>query len=342
MKKVRCITLVFIFLLLLSSIFANEGYKEDYIYLWEKLESSYPLLPIIKELGVDIDKLKEEGIGRAATCESEFAFKQTLGYLFNKLLRLDHLQYVNIGKENSKNETEVKPVVVSYYPEIKTVIFSLSSFGGNRIEYDQNLIEKTLNKYNDVENIIFDLTTCKGGFPFYAREVIYKPFGGVWEDSVPLYAKVPEGSNECYPYIQFEKITDDENTPDIVKELGLEYVAYQERGGDWGKGSLDEKYKKAKRWVLTSGGTYSAGDKVASFCRDTGWATVVGDNTSGCGSGCYVYFVLPYSGILIQFSGAIELNRKGEVNSIYGTPPNIRNKKGKTALSRVLDLIRNI
>lgn len=339
MKKVRCITLVFIFLLLLSSIFANEGYKEDYIYLWEKLESSYPLLPIIKELGVDIDKLKEEGIGRAATCESEFAFKQTLGYLFNKLLRLDHLQYVNIGKENSKNETEVKPVVVSYYPEIKTVIFSLSSFGGNRIEYDQNLIEKTLNKYNDVENIIFDITSNRGGLFSYIDDVLLKPFGGIWEEVVPLYVKDPEGINAYIPDLEFERV---EDPPLIVKELGLRYVTYQKRGGDYGEGSLDEKYKKAKRWVLTSSDTYSAADRFASFCRDTGWATVVGDNTSGCGSGCYVYFVLPYSGILIQFSGAIELNRKGEVNSIYGTPPNIRNKKGKTALSRVLDLIRNI
>lgn len=339
MKKVRCITLVFIFLLLLSSIFANEGYKEDYIYLWEKLESSYPLLPIIKELGVDIDKLKEEGIERAATSESEFAFKQTLDYLFNKLLRLDHLQFVNIEKENSKNETEVKPVVVSYYPEIKTVIFSLSSFGGNRIEYDQNLIEKTLNKYNDVENIIFDITSNRGGLFSYIDDVLLKPFGGIWEEVVPIYVKDPEGINAYIPNLKFERV---EDPPLIVKELGLEYVTYQKRGGDYGEGTLDEKYKKAKRWVLTSGGTYSAGDKVASFCRDTGWATVVGENTSGCGEGLFIIFTLPNTGLIIKMGGALEINKEGKVNNIYGTPPDIRAKKGKTALSTVLDLIRNI
>ncbi len=96
-----------------------------------------------------------------------------------------------------------------------------------------------------------------------------------------------------------------------------------------------------KIWVLIGNQTFSAADRFAGFCKQTNWATLVGENTSGAGmnaEGMYA-IALPNSGFLIKCDLGAGLNNKGYVNDEYGTIPDIYTAEGKTALETCLDAI---
>ena len=86
-------------------------------------------------------------------------------------------------------------------------------------------------------------------------------------------------------------------------------------------------------WLLTSPRVYSASEYFAVFCKDTGFATLVGETTGGDGVGLNpLMCVLPNSGIVYQFSAENGLNLDGGCNEEMGTAPDIPIEKGQDAL----------
>ena len=61
--------------------------------------------------------------------------------------------------------------------------------------------------------------------------------------------------------------------------------------------------------------------KKRSFCKATGFPTLVGKKTSGSGGGTPLFFPLPNSGILVRFDAAYGLNEDGTSQFETGTEP---------------------
>lgn len=79
----------------------------------------------------------------------------------------------------------------------------------------------------------------------------------------------------------------------------------------------------AKRWVLVSRCVYSASEQFTCFCKQTGWATVVGEQTGGDGLGENpILLLLPDSGLLLEFSNTVGENPDGSMD-VEGTAPDI-------------------
>lgn len=86
-------------------------------------------------------------------------------------------------------------------------------------------------------------------------------------------------------------------------------------------------------WLLAGPGSYSASEYFAVFCKDTGFATLVGEPTGGDGIGLDPYLhALTNSGICFQFSPENGLNLDGSCNEEQGTVPDILTEKGQDAL----------
>ncbi len=92
--------------------------------------------------------------------------------------------------------------------------------------------------------------------------------------------------------------------------------------------------------MLTDERVFSAADGFAEFCRQTNWATVVGRRTNGDGGGVPPYLLrLPETGLLMQFTAVATSNREGELNTFYGTNPDILPKPSESPRDAVLRII---
>lgn len=95
-------------------------------------------------------------------------------------------------------------------------------------------------------------------------------------------------------------------------------------------------------WLLTGPRVYSASEYFSVFCKDTGFATLVGETTGGDGIGLNpLVCVLPNSGIVYQFSPENGLNLDGGCNEEMGTRPDIAIEEGQDALEVCLEAIRS-
>lgn len=92
-----------------------------------------------------------------------------------------------------------------------------------------------------------------------------------------------------------------------------------------------------KVWVLVDDVCYSSADQFAVFCRETGFATLVGTETSGNGIGAQPYVMaLPYSGLVIYYEPYLAFNPDGSCNGIRGTQPDLTLEEGQSALDACL------
>ena len=92
-----------------------------------------------------------------------------------------------------------------------------------------------------------------------------------------------------------------------------------------------------KIWLLVDKYCYSAPDALVWFCKETGFATVVGTKTGGNGKGAQPYFMaLPYSGLIVEYETYLSFNSDGTCNGISGTVPDIVTEEGHDALETCL------
>lgn len=94
-------------------------------------------------------------------------------------------------------------------------------------------------------------------------------------------------------------------------------------------------------WVLTDSGCFSSTDAFAGFCKQTGFATLVGETTGGNGLGSQPFVITaPNSGMLVYYEAFFAFNEDGSCNGITGTKPDIAVGKGEDALEACLAAIR--
>ena len=97
-----------------------------------------------------------------------------------------------------------------------------------------------------------------------------------------------------------------------------------------------------KIWVLIDQGNYSAADNFAYFCKETGFATLVGTTTRGNGIGFQpAAMALPYSGLMIYYEQYLSYNPDGTCNGTRGTLPDIAASPGQTPLQACWQAIQS-
>ncbi len=128
--------------------------------------------------------------------------------------------------------------------------------------------------------------------------------------------------------------------PAFAEEMGL---AYTQAGMIEIEPAEESRvvHTDAKRWVLTDEYVYSAADGFAGFCKQTGWATLVGRRTRGDGGASAPVLVrLPESGLLMRFTLAASANVDGTLNTLFGTSPDFPSKPFEhpfQTLQRIID-----
>lgn len=94
-------------------------------------------------------------------------------------------------------------------------------------------------------------------------------------------------------------------------------------------------------WLLVDEEVYSSSEMFAVYCKNTKFATIIGEPTGGDGVGeDPLFFSLPNTGICFRFSAEEGLNLDGSCNEEFGTQPDIAIQPGEDALDVCLKAIR--
>lgn len=96
-------------------------------------------------------------------------------------------------------------------------------------------------------------------------------------------------------------------------------------------------------WLIVGPKTYSSSDSFAQFCKETGFAKLVGLPTGGDGMGLSPMLTsLSNTGICIQFSALGCLNSDGSNNEEVGTEPDFLRPNDMSALTYCLNIISQL
>ena len=251
----------------------------------------------------------------------------------------------NTGKEESAGSRSPKApagVSASYEHRLNAAVFRIASFDDGIIERDRNFIREYLTSLGAVEidHIVFDLSGNGGGSDLYWQENIVAPFGGSYQWTNRYYLRDTE-LMRSYFFHEFspKPVTGISgcSLPAGVEELCLTHYFDLPRHIS-AEAVLGEDALKAKRWVVTDGQVYSSADSFSAFCRETGWATLVGQTARGDGKGVSpILVLLPRTGILVSLSGLAAESPDGELNAIAGTRPDIHTGLSEENIFALLD-----
>ena len=231
---------------------------------------------------------------------------------------------------------------VDWDPGRGLLYIRLPSFRHEMMARDQNVLTEAFRAHPDAKHIAFDICGNGGGSDYYWADLLVAPFGETVSYEKTVYFRENELTRD-YGYLESAapvSSLDDKEVPDFVGELGMTHARTEaitiERAGEDRAIHTD-----AKRWVLTDEYVYSAADGFAGFCKQTGWATLIGRRTRGDGGSAAPCLIrLPETGLLMRFTVTADANSEGRLNTFYGTIPDIPSKPSETprdTLLRVID-----
>lgn len=247
--------------------------------------------------------------------------------------------------ESGETPAETKPIEGRYDANRKMVVFRVVSFHVPLEEKDGDFIQKYINTLDGapIEHIVFDITGNTGGFEHYWMDTIVSPFGGSYDWERWWYLQdTTLTRNYCLGVFELQPISQMPEThpiPEFVRQLDLTHFIHFTEELCWEE-TLSGDALTAKRWVVMDNYSYSAADSFADFCKNTGWATLVGRRTGGDGGATPpLYMALPNTGILVRFSAILAENASGNLNTLYGTSPDYFSEVGEQPMDTLYRLI---
>lgn len=268
----------------------------------------------------------------------------------------DYLQTLSIenksGDESNDKETNEQPeeegksastnLTTKIIEEAKTAYIRVNSFDDSYMDGDLPQIRSFLEEVKDYKNLIIDIQENGGGNTDYWENAFVRP-----NIAEPVSSRLVRLMKDTELTRQFYMLGYKDSTlsPEAVKnDTKFRELSKDDMGDltlarellETTEPEKDEKLFNGKIWVLVGPAVYSSAEAFAVFCKDTGFATLVGQTTGGSDSGGPILFELPNSHLLIQFDVEYCLNADGSCNQEMGTVPDI---EAVDALHKVLNLI---
>ena len=240
-------------------------------------------------------------------------------------------------KEDSENTVDLPDIVTSVYDE-RTAYIKINSFELTRYQNDKEVLDNFFEQIKDFPNLIIDLRGNSGGSDLYWQNLIVKPNAKTNLES------------ERYFLFNHNEITDNYISALGISENEIDTLSkpwLSQYRNNFTQYTIDvESFDEAQNpysgtiWVLVDDTVYSASENFVMFCKNTGFATIVGTSTNGDGGIADPLLVsLPNSGLIIRFSVFYGLNEDGSGNEVNGTKPDIVISEDEDALTKCLEQI---
>lgn len=348
---------------------SEEEKVDDFKYVYKVIKTGYPYLDVNKRLN-HIDWLENEDkyikIIKNTKSDEEFIEKMSsiLSELNNKHTELinNKSRYELFKKSYSNNNwynffNDKK--VVDRYDSINTKIKipndifvkkelilkdiikgkagymylpAMSPKNGS-IEKDLKMIEDYINTLEKHQTLIIDIRGNSGGSDRYWKGIVSKLIkNDIKIEGYRLYRNNNE-IVENYTNARNMKLEPIKNLPVGVKKNApketLKNFSEFEKTSYIVNTNNDLKFQ-GNIYLLIDEKVYSSSESFSMFCKESGFATLVGETTGGDGGGIDpVLFELKNSGLIVRMSSCMYLNKDGMCDEEFKTIPDFKVKDCK-------------
>lgn len=232
----------------------------------------------------------------------------------------------------------------SYYNDTllcngKIALMRLSSLPYEKISADSLRIASFLSTISEADYLIIDIQGNGGGSELYWRRLVVSRL--IPKPITYSSTQIVRGGeiNREYSPAFFEKaepLTEDvcRGLPDELYD-GTFYMRKYSREIE----AREPVAFRGKIFLLVDRKVFSSAGGWADFCKQTGWATVVGETTGVQGIGRDPIIIsLPESGLLLRYPYCNGINADGTFNGEVGVRPDVR-IPGKNRTERLQNLL---
>jgi len=270
-------------------------------------------------------------------------------YLFNILnnpASKTFYRYVPIdtykqAEETASEQGESGNINTKIMEKNKIAYLGIKSFESQLVAVDAPKIAEFFNQIKNYQDCIIDIRGNGGGdtnywlnnivTPNLDRDVNYIEYELIKGEIAKQYLSIVQ---KLHPISEFKKLPN-------TNEEDLAQMSYFTESTDTVESKTGKKVFSGKFYLLTDGKVYSSSEALAFFCKQSGFAKIIGEPTNGDGVGTDpLLFVLPNSGIIFRFSASLGLNPDGGSNEEFGTQPDFPCAQGKDALQTCIDVIK--
>ena len=252
----------------------------------------------------------------------------------------DQFNKINSKKryENKENNTEAPATDYISPNNVSTKIIdnkipyiAIHSLNAFNIESDMKIIKPFLKSIKNYKALIIDIRNNGGGSDAYwsynivpmlidkpLKENLYTVFRGGNFTEPFIKGKMGCGYKDMEPISNISS----ENLKNLPPEIYTDFKYYDKYSVNIAP--KDSVGFKGKIYLLVNEGVFSASEALAVFAKDTGFASLVGENTSGDGIGSDpAVCSLPHSGFIFSFTKDMGLTSDGTCNFEHKTVPDI-------------------
>lgn len=226
-----------------------------------------------------------------------------------------------VDKKNSANNINVE---TDFIKDKNLAYMKINSFMPYTIEEDTSIIDIFFDTIKDYDGLIIDIRGNSGGdIEYWEKLIVSKLIKSPVEYVNYIAYKDGEYQRDFVEnYSRLKKIDklDKENLKNAPEELYDEFKLFKKEEKKI-KPKDSTKYQ-GDIFLLVDGEVYSSAEAFASFCKNTGFATVIGEVTGGDGIGSdSVVCSLPNSGYVFTFSQEMGMTKDGRCNYEFRTSP---------------------
>ena len=238
--------------------------------------------------------------------------------------------------KDTEQITQTPEIVTEIY-ENKAAYVKIDSFELTRYQQDEETLNAFYKEIADVPNLIIDLRDNSGGSDSFWQNLIVKPNAKTSLTSERYF--LINQNDLVSNYISNRGIDVNEIDSSAKRFTAQQESSFTHYTIDTKHFEQSENPYKGDIWVLVDDTVYSSSENFAVFCKNTGFATLVGTATGGDGGADPILVSLPNSGLIVRFSVFYGLNANGTGNEAYGTEPDILIREDEDALQKCLDQI---
>lgn len=231
--------------------------------------------------------------------------------------------------DDEVNKTYSKNLMTENIIKDKLAYIRISSLiGMEYINQDRDIVINYLNEIKDYPFLIIDIRGNGGGDSrYWAYFLLPNIIDKKYETKNYLLIKSGELNKKIIEQMNFNKdvktFLDNSLFSDDVKKILSNFDGYT----TWNisvEPNKDSIRFKGKIYLLVDNGVYSSAEMLASFCKETKLATLVGSRTAGDGIGFDpMQVALPNTAFVLRFSNNMGLTESGSINELDQTVPDI-------------------
>ena len=353
--------------------------RADYDQFWGTLALSFPFYPLLAE-EENLARIRESNrqmIGpRIKDSQGLFAL---LNSVIHQMNRISHFEMLNPSLYNGYREsalqydlpekallldpqTQVIYALLAendhapgqsqnpnltemiYYPEFQTAYFRFPSFAAPIVDKTEDSpLAVFLEEHPAVEHVIIDITGNSGGNSDVWQYGIVSVFSQEHIWTAKAFLCLTPQTDWLYAHKSLQGIASlkASEVPPFARDYHMTHYSSEILSFPRKDYAGKQTGKAVTRWLLVDGEVFSAADSFAKFCKDTGFAMLVGSNTRGGGSlirGAAVCR-LNHTGLLFRFPVDSYENERGQASALEGTSPDFFAPPGTTPLETCFRLI---